>query len=286
MDVTSHATEVAPPCPAAHYEGIAEDRPNLLSGWLSYEVEEIGRWKIAQRIRCILLMFKQAGLPGYVHAKSSEAGLGGSRRKFTWEWPASMIGNHRSCPGCSFFQLFLKYALMIRTSLSLALNPKGLKVISVFQKAIAFRDACGHLRFEAQGAAAKWCPVSLYTPPVKRRVWGHLGPCCQVRCSEGATIFIVLLYFRIIAVLNMLTILYYYSMLGCTCCWFIGAPRHIEWGKLGTPEKKPDEHDSNRFMSKGWLWSLDLQERATSETQGIASHGSMNGPMASRDCRR
>ena len=211
--MTSHATEVAPPCPAAHYEGIVEDRPNLPSGWLSYEVEEIGRWNLAQRIRCILLMFKQAGLPGYVHAESSEAGLGGSRRKFTWEWPASMIGNHRSCPGCSFFQLFLKYALMIRTSLSLALNPKGLKVISVFQKAIAFRDARGHLRFEAQGAAAKWCPVSLYTPPVKRRVWGHLGPSCQVRCSEGATIFIVLLYFRIIAVLNMLTILYYYSML-------------------------------------------------------------------------
>lgn len=102
----------------------------------SREVEEIGRWHLAQRIPCILLMFKQAGLPGYVHAESSKAGLGGSRRKFTWEWPASMIGNHRSCPGCSFFQLFLKYALMIRTSLSLALNPKGLKVISGFQKAI------------------------------------------------------------------------------------------------------------------------------------------------------
>lgn len=81
--MTSHATEVAPPCPAAHYEGIVEDRPNLPSGWLSYEVEEIGRWNLAQRIRCILLMFKQAGLPGYVHAESSEAGLGGSRRKFT-----------------------------------------------------------------------------------------------------------------------------------------------------------------------------------------------------------
>lgn len=82
----SHATEVAPPCPAAHYEGIAEDRPNLLSGWLSYEVEEIGRWNLAQRNRCILLMFKQAGLPGYVHAESSEADLGGSRKPPIMSW--------------------------------------------------------------------------------------------------------------------------------------------------------------------------------------------------------